>query len=125
MEANIKTIGELVWNTEADLLRKKNFGRKSLREIRDLLEDLGLSLRGTPLAAPVTPPPTIRPLTPPQLAANLEALRRKITASKRHILSLARELERLDGVTQVLLADIDALPAVPPPPLPKAPWDAP
>ena len=120
MQSNIKTIGELVWNTEAELLKRKNFGRKSLREIRELLEDLGLSLRGTPFAPPVPPPATLRPITPPQLALNLEALRRKMTASRRMVLSLAHELERLDAVAQLLLADIAK---VPPPPLPKAPWE--
>jgi DNA-directed RNA polymerase subunit alpha len=42
--ANIRTIGELVVKTEAEMLRTKNFGRKSLNEIKEILADLGLSL---------------------------------------------------------------------------------
>ena len=42
--ANIRFIGELVQRTEAEMLKTKNFGRKSLNEIKDTLEALGLSL---------------------------------------------------------------------------------
>ncbi len=42
--ANIKYIGELVTRTEADMLKTKNFGRKSLNEIKDILAEMGLSL---------------------------------------------------------------------------------
>jgi DNA-directed RNA polymerase subunit alpha len=42
--ANIKYIGELVQKTEAEMLKTKNFGRKSLAEIKDLLSGMGLSL---------------------------------------------------------------------------------
>jgi DNA-directed RNA polymerase subunit alpha len=42
--ANIKTIGDLVTRTEADMLKTKNFGRKSLNEIKDILAEMGLSL---------------------------------------------------------------------------------
>jgi len=42
--ANIKYIGELVTKTEADMLKTKNFGRKSLNEIKDILQEMGLSL---------------------------------------------------------------------------------
>ena len=42
--ANIKLIGELVQKTEAEMLKTKNFGRKSLNEIKKILEDMGLSL---------------------------------------------------------------------------------
>jgi len=42
--ANISYIGELVQKTEADLLKTKNFGRKSLKEIKDKLTELGLTL---------------------------------------------------------------------------------
>ena len=42
--ANISYIGELVQKTEADLLKTKNFGRKSLKEIKDKLSELGLTL---------------------------------------------------------------------------------
>ncbi|MDA8174385.1 MAG: DNA-directed RNA polymerase subunit alpha [Nitrospiraceae bacterium] len=40
--ANIKTIGELVQKTEHDMLKTKNFGRKSLNEIKDILGTMGL-----------------------------------------------------------------------------------
>jgi DNA-directed RNA polymerase subunit alpha len=41
--ANIGTIGELVQKTESEMLRTKNFGRKSLNELKELLEAMGLS----------------------------------------------------------------------------------
>ena len=40
--ANIATVGELVQRTEADMLKTKNFGRKSLDEIKNVLLDMGL-----------------------------------------------------------------------------------
>jgi len=42
--ANIQTIGELVQKTEAEMLKTKNFGRKSLNEIKEILASMGLSL---------------------------------------------------------------------------------
>ena len=42
--ADIKTIGDLVTRTEAEMLKTKNFGRKSLNEIKDILAEMGLSL---------------------------------------------------------------------------------
>jgi len=42
--ANIRFIGELVQRTEAEMLKTKNFGRKSLKEIRDVLTDMELEL---------------------------------------------------------------------------------
>ena len=41
--ANIQTIGELVTKTEGQMLKTKNFGRKSLNEIKEILADMGLS----------------------------------------------------------------------------------
>lgn len=41
--ANIQTIGDLVQKTEAEMLRTKNFGRKSLNEIKEILGNLSLS----------------------------------------------------------------------------------
>lgn len=41
--ANIQTIGDLVQKTEAEMLRTKNFGRKSLNEIKEILGGLGLA----------------------------------------------------------------------------------
>ena len=43
-EANIKTISDLVRKTESELLGFRNFGKKSLTEINDLLKAMGLSL---------------------------------------------------------------------------------
>ena len=42
--ADIKYIGELVQKTEAEMLRTKNFGRKSLNEIKEILNEMGLGL---------------------------------------------------------------------------------
>jgi DNA-directed RNA polymerase subunit alpha len=42
--ANIRTLRELVEKTEGDMLKTKNFGRKSLNEIKDILATMGLSL---------------------------------------------------------------------------------
>jgi DNA-directed RNA polymerase subunit alpha len=42
--ANIRTIGELVQKTESEMLKTKNFGRKSLNEIKEILANMGLSL---------------------------------------------------------------------------------
>lgn len=42
--ADIKLIGDLVQKTEAEILATKNFGRKSLNEIKEILAEMGLSL---------------------------------------------------------------------------------
>jgi DNA-directed RNA polymerase subunit alpha len=42
--ANIRYIGELVQRTEAEMLKTKNFGRKSLNEIKEVLASMGLEL---------------------------------------------------------------------------------
>jgi DNA-directed RNA polymerase subunit alpha len=42
--ANIRTIADLVQRTESELLRTKNFGKKSLNEIKTILGEMGLSL---------------------------------------------------------------------------------
>ncbi len=42
--AKIRFIGELVQKTESEILRTKNFGRKSLNEIKEILGEMGLSL---------------------------------------------------------------------------------
>src|SRR5437588_4060353 len=42
--ANIQSIGELVQKTESEMLKTKNFGRKSLNEIKEILASMGLSL---------------------------------------------------------------------------------
>ena len=43
-QADIKTIGDLVVKSEAEMLKYRNFGRKSLKEIQDVLTDMGLGL---------------------------------------------------------------------------------
>ena len=48
--ANIKTIADLVQKTEMEMLKTKNFGKKSLNEIKEILAEMGLSL-GTKLDA--------------------------------------------------------------------------
>ncbi|MBH23773.1 MAG: DNA-directed RNA polymerase subunit alpha [Myxococcales bacterium] len=55
--ANIKYIGDLVQKTESEMLKTKNFGRKSLKEIKDLLSGLDLEL-GMKLEN--WPPPQLR-----------------------------------------------------------------
>ncbi|MBN1558173.1 MAG: DNA-directed RNA polymerase subunit alpha [Lentisphaerae bacterium] len=42
--ANLTTVGELAQKTEAEMLKYRNFGKKSLNEIKDKLAELGLSL---------------------------------------------------------------------------------
>ena len=41
---NIVYIGDLIQKTEAEMLRTPNFGRKSLNEIKEILQTMGLSL---------------------------------------------------------------------------------
>jgi DNA-directed RNA polymerase subunit alpha len=42
--ADIRYLGELVQKTEQEMLKTKNFGRKSLNEIKEILHEMGLSL---------------------------------------------------------------------------------
>ena len=49
--AGIRTLRELVQKTERDMLETKNFGRKSLNEIKDILRDKGLAF-GMKLESP-------------------------------------------------------------------------
>ncbi|MEO8657661.1 MAG: DNA-directed RNA polymerase subunit alpha [Bryobacteraceae bacterium] len=62
--ANIQTIGDLVQKSEAEMLRTKNFGRKSLNEIKEILGGLNLQFgmkidsQGR-LIAPSGPPPSL------------------------------------------------------------------
>jgi DNA-directed RNA polymerase subunit alpha len=55
--ANIRYIGDLVLKTEAEMLKTKNFGRKSLKEIKDILSKMGLSLG---MKLDNWPPPQLR-----------------------------------------------------------------
>ena len=79
--ANIQTIGELVQKTEAEMLKTKNFGRKSLNEIKEILAQMGLSLgmkideQGNAVPGPTSIPPQTA------LAAGLWPLRRRRRAA--------------------------------------------
>ena len=70
--ANIRYIGELVVKSEAEMLKTKNFGRKSLNEIKEILSEMGLGLGmkidGWPPPGwdPNVPPPSKRDTTPQQ-----------------------------------------------------------
>jgi len=57
--ANIQTIGDLVQKTEAEMLRTKNFGRKSLNEIKEILGNLSLTfgMKADASGRLVPPPP--------------------------------------------------------------------
>ncbi len=52
--ANIKTIADLVQKSEGEMLRTKNFGKKSLNEIKEILSEMGLSL-GTKIETASSP----------------------------------------------------------------------
>jgi DNA-directed RNA polymerase subunit alpha len=78
--ANIQTIGDLVQKTEGEMLRTKNFGRKSLNEIKEILSGLGLSFgmkfdtQGRlvmPSGAPA-PIPAAEPVEGPEAEAETE-----------------------------------------------------
>jgi DNA-directed RNA polymerase subunit alpha len=58
--ASIRYIGELVQRTEAEMLKTKNFGRKSLNEIKEILATMNLSL-GMKLDGFVPPAPDEEP----------------------------------------------------------------
>ncbi|MBN2057552.1 MAG: DNA-directed RNA polymerase subunit alpha [Candidatus Saganbacteria bacterium] len=45
-KAQVKTVGELIANSEADLMKFKNFGQKSLDEVREKLTEYKLALKG-------------------------------------------------------------------------------
>ena len=61
--ANITTIRELVQKSEQEMLKTKNFGRKSLNEIKEILSVMGLSLgmrfdeKGSPVMPSAQDPP--------------------------------------------------------------------
>jgi DNA-directed RNA polymerase subunit alpha len=62
--ANIHYIGDLVQKTEAEMLKTKNFGRKSLNEIKQIIAEMGLSL-GMKLES--WPPPNLpQPIKEPE-----------------------------------------------------------
>lgn len=67
--AEIKYIGELVQKTESEMLKTKNFGRKSLNEIKEILTEMGLGL-GMKIDSWI--PPTDAPPPEPAPNSNLE-----------------------------------------------------
>jgi DNA-directed RNA polymerase subunit alpha len=69
--ANINYIYELVQKTEAEMLRTKNFGRKSLNEIKEILQSMGLHL-GMKLDGFVAPTGTPTTTSAPRSDAGLE-----------------------------------------------------
>ena len=72
--ANIQTIGDLVQKTEAEMLRTKNFGRKSLNEIKEILSQPGPELRHEVRCAG---PPDRSAGTPAMLGAPTDRYRRR------------------------------------------------
>jgi DNA-directed RNA polymerase subunit alpha len=64
--ANIQTIRQLVEKSEQEMLKTKNFGRKSLNEIKEILAAMGLSLgmRFDEGGGPIVPAPSAEPQTP-------------------------------------------------------------
>ncbi len=69
--ANITSIRELVTKSEQEMLKTKNFGRKSLNEIKEILAAMGLSLgmkfdeRGNPVPSTSEPPASLPQAPPP------------------------------------------------------------
>ena len=67
--ANIRFIGELVVRSEAEMLKTKNFGRKSLNEIKEILTEMGLGLG---MKIDGWPPPGWDPNAPVQASVKRE-----------------------------------------------------
>jgi len=70
--ANIRYIYELVQKTEAEMLKTKNFGRKSLNEIKEILGEMGLSL-GMKLDGFVAPAHGAKPAVEASSNANTDS----------------------------------------------------
>jgi DNA-directed RNA polymerase subunit alpha len=73
--ANIRTIGDLLQRTESEMLKYRNFGKKSLTEIKEVLAKMGLSL-GMKLPRPEGA------LPPPSQEAARDAGQEKVTVSQ-------------------------------------------
>ena len=77
--ANIRYIGELVTRSEGEMLKTKNFGRKSLNEIKEILIRMGLNLgmqiEGWPPPGwdPNNPPPIVKPAAEEDVADSEES----------------------------------------------------
>jgi DNA-directed RNA polymerase subunit alpha len=61
--ANITTVGELAQKTEAEMLKYRNFGKKSLNEIKQKLQELSLAL-GMTFDADLLKPVAAAPIEP-------------------------------------------------------------
>ena len=75
--ANITTVGELAMKTESEMLKYRNFGKKSLNEIKEKLVQYGLSLGMTFDPKLITPPASnqrLRDKTDEGRAADIQAL---------------------------------------------------
>lgn len=70
--ANIKTIGELVSKTESEMLKYRNFGKKSLNEIKDVLIKYGLSLGMDAAQLGAVSQESMEPQIPAMLEADLD-----------------------------------------------------
>src|SRR6201987_2757791 len=86
--ANIQTIGELVQKTEAEMLKTKNFGRKSLNEIKEILSSMGLSL-GMKIDehGNAVPGPTSNQVLPASAYGADDELERTVLSSRFSVLS--------------------------------------
>lgn len=73
--AGIRTVRDLVQKTEAGLLKSRNFGRKSLAELREVLTELGLHFGMQPGEKPGEPRKLVR-----EAFASIEQLRMAIQA---------------------------------------------
>ena len=72
-QGKVHTLGELVAKTEAELLKTRNFGRKSLNELKEVLAGLGLrfGMRDDDDESSVPVRPPNRPLQPARGARRL------------------------------------------------------
>jgi len=107
--ANIQTVADLVQKTEAEMLRTKNFGRKSLNEIKEILGGMGLQFgmkfdsQGrliSPAGTPVTPvPPGEAPERGPEMGEGEEAIEGEhLLASGENEDSQANDQEQFEGL---------------------------
>lgn len=73
---NIVYVGDLVQKTEAEMLRTKNFGRKSLNEIKEILSNLGLTfgMKFDAQGRLVAPPPSLPHLGGPEEMSELDEI---------------------------------------------------
>lgn len=72
--AKIHTLGELARKTESELLQSRNFGRKSLNEIKELLAEFGLRLGMRDDDGEDDVVPVRRPITPLQPTSSARQL---------------------------------------------------